>query len=176
MMSSSRQGRTAVHRLPGIKPIACTALCLIALAAGSWRLCGKAVKNNVGRQLPELKLRFIGAKPDLAGKALLIEFWATWCGPCRESIPHLNGFWKAYKDKGLVVIGITKEDEAPVKEFMKEVPIHCFIGRDPTSELAGHLGVTVIPHAIVVDKTGRITWEGHPDTLQPGDIESVLND
>ena len=61
-----------------------------------------------------------------------------------------------------------------MKEFVKEVPIHYFIGRDPSAELAGHLGVTVIPHAIIVDKTGKITWEGHPETMQPGDIESVL--
>ena len=143
-------------------------------AAGLWHLHGKAVKNNVGQQLPALKLSFIGDKPDLAGKPLLIEFWATWCEPCRESIPHLNEYWKTYKDKGLIVIGITREDEAPVKEFVKGVPIRYFIGRDPTAELAGHLGITVIPHTIVVDKTGRICWEGHPETLQPGDIESVL--
>jgi len=158
-----------------MKTSARTVICIAVCAAGFWHLHGKAVKNNVGQQLPPLKLTFVGAKPDLAGKPLLIEFWATWCEPCRESIPHLNGFWRTYKDKGLVVIGVTKEDEGPVKEFVKEVPIHYFIGRDPTSELAGHLGVTVIPHAIIVDKTGRITWEGHPETLQPGDIESVLN-
>ena len=147
---------------------------LAAFAAGFWHLQGKAVKNNVGQPLPALKFSFVGDKPDLAGKALLIEFWATWCEPCRESIPHLNEFWKAYKDKGLVVIGITKEDEAPVREFVKEVPIHYFIGHDPSAELAGHLGITVIPHAIIVDKTGKIIWEGHPETMQPGDIESAL--
>lgn len=137
-------------------------------------LRAKAVKNNVGQQLPPLKLSFVGEQPDLAGKPLLIEFWATWCEPCRESIPHLNEYWKTYKEKGLAVIGITKEDEATVKEFVKEVPIHYFIGRDPSAELAGHLGITVIPHTIIVDKTGKITWEGHPETVQPGDIESAL--
>ncbi len=150
------------------------AIWLAALAAGAWHLQARAVKNNIGQQLPALNLSFVGDKPDLAGKALLIEFWATWCEPCRESIPHLNEFWKDYKDRGLVVIGLTKEDEARVREFVKEVPIHYFIGRDPSAELAGHLGVTVIPHTIIVDKTGRITWEGHPETMQPGDIENVL--
>ena len=79
-----------------------------------------------------------------------------------------------YKDKGLIVIGVTKEEEALIREFVKEVPIQYFIGRDPSSDLAGHLGVTVIPHSIMVDKTGKITWEGHPETLQPGDIEAAL--
>jgi thiol-disulfide isomerase/thioredoxin len=145
-----------------------------ALMAGAWNVYGKSVKNNVGQQLPELNLTYVGEKPVLPGKPLLIEFWATWCVPCRESIPHLNEYSKTYRDKGLVVIGITKEDEATVKEFLKDVSIQYFIGRDPSSELAGHLGITVIPHAIIVNRAGKITWEGHPETVQPGDIENVL--
>ncbi len=147
---------------------------LVAFAAGVWQLHAKAAKNNVGQQFPELKLNFVGDKPDLAGKPLLIEFWATWCEPCRDSIPQLNELWKTYKDKGLVMIGVTKEDEAPVKEFVKEIPIHFPIGRDPSAGLAGQLGIIVIPHAIVVDKRGKITWEGHPEALQAADVESVL--
>ena len=73
-----------------------------------------------------------------------------------------------------VFIGITKEDEAIVKEFVKDFPIQYFIGRDPSAELAGHLGVTVMPHAIIVNRSGKITWEGHPETVQPGDIEDAL--
>lgn len=153
---------------------ALTALFLAAFAAGAWHLHAKSVKNNVGQQIPDLKLSYVGDKPDLAGKALILEFWATWCEPCRDSIPHLNDVWKNYKDKGLVVIGITKEDEAPVKEFIKDLPIHYFVGRDPSAELAAHFGITIIPHAMLVDKTGRIAWEGHPLTMQPGDIEAAL--
>ncbi len=149
-------------------------LILAAFTTGVWHLHAKAAKNNVGQQLPELKLSFLGDKPDLAGKPLLIEFWATWCEPCRDSIPQLNDLWKNYKDKGLVVIGVTKEDEAPVKAFIKEIPMHFSIGRDPDAALAGQLGVVVIPHAIIVDKAGKITWEGHPETLQAADVESVL--
>lgn len=151
------------------------ALCCAALAAGASHLLpAKSVKNNVGQQIPELKLSFVGEKPELAGKALILEFWATWCDPCRDSIPHLNEFAKAYQDKGLVVIGVTKEDETPVRDFVKEVPIRYFIGRDPAAALAGHFGITIIPHAMIVDKNGKITWEGHPLTMQPGDIEAAL--
>jgi thiol-disulfide isomerase/thioredoxin len=134
---------------------AALAVLLVALP----HLSGRAVKNNVGA---------------LAGKPLIIEFWATWCEPCRETIPHLNEIYKTYKDKGLEIIGITKEDEAAVQGFVKEVPINYHVGRDPESVLAAHFGITVIPHAMLVDKTGKITWEGHPLTMQPGDIESIL--
>lgn len=149
---------------------------LAAFFAGAvtWHLSAGAVKDNVGQQLPELKLSYVGDKPDLAGKAVLIEFWATWCEPCRENIPHLNELWKTYKDKGLVVLGVSKEEEAPIKEFMKETPMHYFIGRDPASELAALFGITVIPHALLVDKTGKIVWEGHPELIKAADIEEVL--
>jgi thiol-disulfide isomerase/thioredoxin len=151
-----------------------TALITIALAVATWQLAAKAVKSNIGQSLPELKLTFVGDKPDLAGKPLLLEFWATWCEPCRESIPHVNELWKAYKDKGLVIIGVTKEEEPLVKAFIKEVPMQFPIGLDPTSSLAAHFGITIIPHAMLVDKNGKVTWEGHPSTLQPGDIEALL--
>lgn len=134
----------------------------------------KSVKSNIGQSLPGLKLTFVGDKPDLSGKPLLLEFWATWCEPCRENIPHLNELWKTYKDKGLVIIGITKEEENTVKGFVKEIPMNYFIGLDPTAALAAHFGITVIPHAMLVDKNGKVTWEGHPGTLQPGDIEALL--
>lgn len=155
-----------------MKNIVVSALAVLLVVLPHLR--AKAVKENVGTQLPELKLCFVGEKPDLAGKPMLVEFWATWCEPCRESIPRLNELWKTYKDRGLVVIGVTKEDEAPVKEFIKEFPMHFPIGRDPEAGLAALLGVIVIPHAIIVDKTGKITWEGHPEALEAADIENVL--
>jgi thiol-disulfide isomerase/thioredoxin len=56
------------------------------------------------------------------GKAYLIEFWATWCGPCRESIPHVDELHKKYKNKGLIVIGTdVGEDQQRVKEFIEKM-------------------------------------------------------
>src|ERR1700722_8650086 len=57
------------------------------------------------------------------GKAYIVEFWATWCPPCRMSIPHLNGIHAKYKDKGLVVIGqdCAERDESAVEPFVKQM-------------------------------------------------------
>src|SRR4030095_13932645 len=59
-----------------------------------------------------------GSKPT-GERAILIEFWATWCGPCRQSIPHLNALYKKYKDKGLVIVGVTDEDNVTIRRFTK---------------------------------------------------------
>ncbi len=137
-------------------------------------LLGRSVKNNVGQSLPKLEIKYIGNAPALAGRPMILEFWATWCGPCRESIPHLNEFYKQYKAKGLEIIGVTKEDAATVNAFTKEVHMNYPVALDPAATLAAHFGITGIPHAMLVDKTGKIVWEGHPMELKPADIEALL--
>ncbi|MEI6536633.1 MAG: TlpA disulfide reductase family protein, partial [Verrucomicrobiaceae bacterium] len=89
-------------------------------------------------------------------------------------IPHLNDVYKQYKAKGLEIVGVTKEDAAVVTAFTKSVPINYHVALDPAATLAAQFGIISIPHAMLVDKAGKIVWEGHPMTLQPADIESVL--
>src|SRR6478752_1957500 len=76
-----------------------------------------------GQQLPSLALNYLGKQPDLTGKPLLVEFWATWCPPCRKSIPHLNEVYAKYKTQGLVIIGISDEDQKTVETFRKTTPM-----------------------------------------------------
>jgi thiol-disulfide isomerase/thioredoxin len=147
---------------------------LLVLAFALPQLFGRSVKNNAGQTLPKLDVKYIGGTPALAGKPMILEFWATWCPPCRESISHLNDVYKQYQAKGLEIIGVTKEDVATVTAFTKEMPINYHIALDPDAVLAAHFGITGIPHAMLVDKTGKIIWEGHPIDLKPADIESLL--
>lgn len=147
---------------------------LVALVFIISQLLGRSVKNNVGQTLPKLAVKFIGDAPALAGKPLILEFWATWCPPCRESIPHLNQVYTTYKAKGLEIVGVTKEDAATVTAFTKSIPINYHVALDPAATLAAHFGITGIPHAMLVDKTGKIVWEGHPMDLKPADFEPLL--
>jgi hypothetical protein len=82
-------------------------------------------KQLLGKPLPAFNLKTIsggasGASKSFKGKVMAIEFWATWCGPCRSTHPRLSEFTRANKDKGLAVIGISDEDEATVRDYIKK--------------------------------------------------------
>ncbi len=148
---------------------------LAAFACGAFEFAqAKAGKSMVGQKIPDLKLDYIGNKPDVQGKPMILEFWATWCGPCKQSIPHLNQIHKKYKDKGLVILGVTDENEATVRGFTKKVPIDYASATDPGGKLSKDFGVQGIPHAVLVKKSGEIAWEGHPLSLKDADIEKLF--
>ncbi len=95
---------------------------------------------------------------DLKGKVVLLDFWATWCGPCRMTIPHVEALYKKYKDKGVVVIGINLDGpskRAVVSQFIKEHGItYTVVGDNGT--VAQEYGATSIPRFFFIDKHGRI--------------------
>ncbi len=128
----------------------------------------------VGQKLPDAPLNFVGKTPDWKGKPLLLEFWATWCPPCRQSIPHLNEIFAKYKDRGLMVVGVTDEDDATIRRFQKGVPMDYPVATDKDGRLSEKMGVDGIPTAFLVNKAGEIVWEGHPMQLTDEDIAKIL--
>ncbi|MBM3879241.1 MAG: TlpA family protein disulfide reductase [Verrucomicrobia bacterium] len=98
----------------------------------------------------------------------VIEFWATWCPPCRASIPHLTELQAKFKDRQVVVVGISDEAPAVVKPFVAKLAesMNYSVAIDQDRQTARRyleaFGVGGIPHAFVVDTQGRIVWQGHP--------------
>ncbi len=98
--------------------------------------------------------------PKTKGKYVLIEFWATWCPPCRRSIHLLNRLHRAYGED-LVVIGVSDESEAAVRK-LKDPAIEYFSAIDTQARMKNQLGVYGIPHVIIVEPGGVVIWEGFP--------------
>ena len=130
----------------------------------------------LGQALPSLNVQYLKARPDLAGKVTLLEFWATWCPPCRKSIPHLNALHAKFKDKGLVIIGVTDEDKATVEPFLAQNPMHYTPALDAGNRLGRSFGVTGIPHAVLYNRGGVAIWEGHPMEIDEALIGKALRD
>jgi len=150
-----------------------TILTAVALSLSASITSCAAPSDWVGKELPALGVEYLGTKPDFKGKPVIVEFWATWCPPCRTSIPHLNEINKKFKDKGLSVIGITDETKEVVEKFQKSTPMeyHVAVGG---AAIQKKFGINGIPHAFVVGKDGKIVWEGHPMSLKDSDIEKAL--
>ncbi len=95
---------------------------------------------------------------DLRGKVVLLDFWATWCGPCRMTIPHVESLYKKFEDKGVVVIGINLDGpgkRSTVSNFIKEQGITYTVIEDNGS-VSQEYGVSSIPRFFFIDKHGRI--------------------
>jgi thiol-disulfide isomerase/thioredoxin len=109
-------------------------------------------------------------------QVVVVEFWATWCPPCRASIPHLTALQKKFKD--VAFVGVSDEDESTVKKFVAKMgdkmDYTVAVDGDKKTEEAymGAFGIDSIPHAFIVDKAGRIVWHGHP----MGDLEKTLDE
>lgn len=117
-----------------------------------------AAPPKTGDLFPDLsKVGLEGTVPDLQGKVLLVDFWASWCGPCRASFPALKEIAEKYKDKGLVVIGVSlDEDKADMDAFVRKTSPTFTIVRDPKSKLAELLDVQAMPSSFIVDRSGKL--------------------
>jgi thiol-disulfide isomerase/thioredoxin len=127
----------------------------------------------LGKAPPPLKVqKWLTPQPNTKGKFVLIDFWATWCGPCRQSIPHLNDLQAKFKEQ-LVVIGLSDEAEADVRK-MKSPQIDYAVGIDPAGTMSSAMSVRGIPHAIILDPQGIVRFEGHPSYLNEKNLAGLL--
>ena len=114
------------------------------------------------RPTPDWKLADLDGKTvnfsDFRGKVLILDFWATWCVPCRVEIPHFVELQKQYGDKGLTVIGVSLDQQGPevVKKFVERLGVNypVVIGNEKVVDAYG--GIEAIPTTFVIDRQGRI--------------------
>lgn len=95
----------------------------------------------------------------LRGKVVLVDFWATWCPPCRESIPHVVDLYRRRHDHGFEVLGVSlDESDSVVASFGKLQAIPYPIGRPTSETTVSDYGAESIPTMALVDKQGRVRW------------------
>ena len=118
-------------------------------------------KSFLNQKAPDLVVeKWLTKEPARKDKFVLIDFWATWCPPCRKAIPELNAWHKKFGDK-LVVIGISDEIPATVEKFSNP-KIDYFSAIDTRHRTKDVVGVTGIPHVLIIDPKGIVRWEGFP--------------
>ncbi|MCC6321386.1 MAG: TlpA family protein disulfide reductase [Phycisphaerales bacterium] len=152
-------------------------------------------KNDYrGKKAPDFHVeKWLGkdAKaPDRTNKVVLIDFWATWCPPCRAAIPELNEWAHKFKDD-LVVIGVSDEEAGLVEVFAglrdarSDKPEEQRVARmktkveypmaiDTKAQMKSAVGVARIPNVLVIDSTGIVRWQGFPNSSEEKLTDSVL--
>ncbi|MDH5678842.1 MAG: TlpA family protein disulfide reductase [Nitrospinota bacterium] len=94
---------------------------------------------------------------DITGKVALLNFWATWCVPCVQEIPHLDRMFGKYQEQGFVIIGVNyQQDEPRIIRFMEKRPVSYPMAMDPDGALSKHFGVRALPVSILIDREGVI--------------------
>lgn len=120
---------------------------------------------EVGSLLPPYAATNVdGSKFDLAtrrDKVVLLNLWATWCGPCRYEIPELQSIHDKYAARGFEVIGVSVDEGSPepVKAFIDERKMTYPQVLDPEGQLATLLQTSVLPTSVLLDRSGRIVWK-----------------
>jgi peroxiredoxin len=115
----------------------------------------------MGEQAPNFVLKDLQGKEvsleDYKGKGVLINFWASWCEPCKAEMPALNNIHKKYKDKGVEVIGINAGDtELVAKTFTKEMGLEFPVVLDPKGDVQKAYKVIPLPTSFLIDKDGKV--------------------
>jgi peroxiredoxin len=96
---------------------------------------------------------------DLKGQVVMINFWATWCGPCRQEMPLLAQLHDKYEPLGFTMLGVNVEpDSAAAVAWLKGVPVTFPILFDTDSAVAGRFGVEGMPSSVLVDRNGQVRY------------------
>ncbi len=139
----------------------------LVLAAGLWPApAGAAEDAWRGKAAPEFSLKTLDGRTvklaELRGKVVLLNFWATWCGPCKVEIPWLNDFSTRYRQQGLEVVGVSmdnvadRDDSEKVAAFAREMKMNYTVLLHDDAVKAAYGGLRYMPQTFMVGRDGRI--------------------
>jgi thiol-disulfide isomerase/thioredoxin len=144
------------------------ALILVGAMAGLWAVTALSPSDEPGTtveaegQMPVISgTTLIGESisPDLyRGKVVLVNFWATWCGPCREEQPALQRLWEEYQDRGVQFIGVDfMDDDAAGREYLREFGV-TYPSVTDDGRLSNGFAIPYLPATVLVDRQGEMRY------------------
>ena len=133
---------------------------------------------SVGATAPTFELNAVGGKQlglnELRGQVVLINFWASWCGPCRTEMPRLDALYRKYKAAGVTLVGINVEpDSADALNYLKSTPVTFPILFDTDSKVSKLYEVAGMPSTVILDRKGTVRYihRGY----KPGEEDAYLD-
>ena len=117
-----------------------------------------AATPKPGDAFPDLsKFGLEGTLPEMKGKVVLVDFFASWCGPCKESFPAMQELHKKHAGKDFVIIAINVDKKkSDMEDFLKKHPADFAIVRDAASKLVNEVKIPTMPTSFVIDRTGKV--------------------
>lgn len=161
-------------------------LCLGILCSGAGvdpfsKIDIKSIKDK--KTVPNITLMDLkGGKVELKnvvkGKVVFLNFWATWCGPCKEEMPSMEALYKEYKEKNFIFLTISVDYEGlpPVKAFIERTRYTFPVLLDPKNDTLDLFAVSRIPTTFIIDKEGRMIGRAlGPRNWKSPEVEAILN-
>jgi peroxiredoxin len=153
------------------RPLRTLLASLLLLAAAG----GAAAATAVGANAPDFTLRTLNGPnmrlQEQRGKVVLVNFWATWCGPCRKEMPHLNRIASKYKSAGLVMMGVNVDDDVrKAAEVAEKLNVNFPVLLDTDKTVSKLYDLNAMPSTMVIDRSGKVRFlhrgyqDGYEDT------------
>lgn len=174
--------RGEIHRLPQsrFRRRALYSCPLVIFLLGRTAFAGPPALQ-VGDAAPNFKVKIVTSEPEREvgpaayhGKILLLEFWATWCGPCAQAREGLAALHKKFKGDGFEILAVTEEEIEKVKKYALRHPVSYTLATDVQGKIQTDYHIKGIPSAVLINKEGRICWLGDPRELTEKAIEKLL--
>ena len=124
---------------------------------------GGAYASDAGGPAPAFTLAALTGQStsltEFKGQVVLVNFWATWCGPCQQEMPLLDQMYKKYKQAGFTLIGVSVDkNAAPVRELMARKPVSFPVLLDPANQVSKAYHVDEMPSSVIIDRKGEIRY------------------